>query len=131
MSIIRPKDGDYIVRGLFLLIVWTFLGWIPFAAVGGILAGAGGAFFGAVTGIFFGVFLFWRYLKLDPKRQKLCECGHDKDAHHGGWLGCLNGWGYDNNLPISDSAVGCQCMKYKPKRWWRLINSKDANSWSV
>lgn len=67
MSILRPKDGDYIVRGLFLLITWAFLGWVPFAVVGGILAGAGGAavgFFGAI--VIVGPFLYTRYLWLDP-----------------------------------------------------------------
>lgn len=132
MSLLRPKDGDYIVRGLFLLIAWTFLGWIPFAAVGGILAGAGGAFVGAVIGIFFGVFLYWRYLKLDPKvsqPQTLCKCGHDKDAHNSGYLGCLDGWGYDN-MSESEPKVGCGCMHYKTQHWWRT-KPQDANDWSV
>lgn len=67
MSILRPKDGDYIVRGLYLLIGWTLFGWVPFAVAGAFLAGAGGATITAIIGISISPILYKGYLKLDPK----------------------------------------------------------------
>ena len=66
MSLLRPKDGDYIVRGIFLLIGWACSGGSFLAFLGGVLAGLGGAIVGFIFSIFFGVFLYGRYLKLDP-----------------------------------------------------------------
>ena len=65
MSILKPKDGDYIVRSIFLLVGWCCIGWVPFAFVGGILAGAGGATLGFAVAYFSAPFVYWAYLKLD------------------------------------------------------------------
>lgn len=70
MSILRPKDGDYIVRGLYLLLAWTVLGWFPVTVIGGILGGAGGAAIGIFLALFGTPVIYWRYLKLDPERKK-------------------------------------------------------------
>jgi hypothetical protein len=66
MSVLRPKDGDYIGRGIILLLGWTILGWLPFAIIGALLAGAGGATVGFVLSIPLGVVLYDAYLKLNP-----------------------------------------------------------------
>ncbi|ACL42310.1 hypothetical protein Achl_4359 (plasmid) [Pseudarthrobacter chlorophenolicus A6] len=66
MSILRPKDGDYIGRGLLLFIGWVIVGWLPFAVIGALLAGAGGATIGFVASIPVGVVLYGAYLRLDP-----------------------------------------------------------------
>lgn len=121
MSILKPKDGDYIVRGIFLLLGWTCVGWIPFAVLGAILAGAGGAAVGLFIGIIAGVLCYWLYLKLDPavysqKKQKDCICGHTRADHRYG-LSC--------HSPV------CACDKYTLKPWWRTKASYDPNNWSV
>lgn len=67
MSVLRPKDGDYIGRGLLLLLGWIIFGWMPFALVGALLAGAGGAATGLAIGMPIGVFLYSAYLKTDPR----------------------------------------------------------------
>jgi hypothetical protein len=66
MSLLRPKDGDYIVRGIFLLVSWVLSFGSLFTFLGGVLAGGAGAvyaFFGVCAISLFG---FWRYLKLNP-----------------------------------------------------------------
>ncbi|QED11657.1 membrane protein [Arthrobacter phage Qui] len=121
MSILKPKDGDYIVRGIFLLLGWTCVGWVPFAVLGAILAGAGGAAVGLFIGVIVGIVLFWLYLKLDPyverpKKPKNCTCGHTRVDHKYG-LACHSRY--------------CECYKYKPKPWWVRKSSLDPNNWSV
>lgn len=37
MSILKPKDGDYITRGVFLLLGWFMLGWLPFSFLGAVI----------------------------------------------------------------------------------------------
>jgi hypothetical protein len=66
MSVLRPKDGDYIGRGLLLLLGWVIVGWAPFVLVGALLAGAGGAALGLAVSASIGVALYVAYLKLDP-----------------------------------------------------------------
>lgn len=139
MSILRPKDGDYIVRGLFLLIGWSVFGWIPVAVVGGLLGGAGGAAVGLLSSlIIIGPFGYFRYLKLDPKvypqRTKTCACGHPDYIHRFNWE-CRDGQISDTTFnPLLDRYVtvrhgGCQCPKFKQQRWWRT-NAQDPNDWS-
>lgn len=70
MSVLRPKDGDYIVRGIILLLGWTLFGWMPFALAGALLAGPGGAAIGLLVGIAVGVLLYGPYLDLDPRTRK-------------------------------------------------------------
>lgn len=70
MSILRPKDGDYIGRGIFLLLGWIIIGWVPFVIVGALLAGAGGAAVGLFGSIALGVALYGPYLNLDPRIRK-------------------------------------------------------------
>ena len=65
MSMLRPKDGDYIGRGILLLLGWTIFGWMPFALIGALLAGAGGATIGFAVSLPLGILLFGPYLKLD------------------------------------------------------------------
>jgi hypothetical protein len=67
MSVLKPKDGDYIGRGILLLLVWTIAGWMPFALVSALLAGAGGAATGFAIGMPLGIFLYSAYLKTDPR----------------------------------------------------------------
>ena len=62
MSLFQPKDADYIARGLLLLIAWFWVGWLPFAIVGAILAGAGGAAVGLVISIPIGIWGYSAYL---------------------------------------------------------------------
>lgn len=66
MSVLRPKDGDYISRGILLLLAWTIFGWMPAALLGAILAGAGGATIGFALSLPLGFLLLAPYLKLDP-----------------------------------------------------------------
>ena len=65
MSVLRPKDGDYITRGVFLLLGWFIVGWVPFAVVGALLAGAGGAAVGLGISVPIGVVLYGVYIKQD------------------------------------------------------------------
>lgn len=122
MSILNPKDGDYIVRGIFLLLGWTLAGWVPFAVLGGILAGTGGATIGLLAGVLFGPFILYpSYLKLDPKvypkKAKDCICGHTRADHKYG-LACHD--------------LYCDtCYHYKPRPWWRSKASYDPHNWSV
>lgn len=37
MSILKPKDGDYITRGILLLLGWFLFGWMPFSFLGAIM----------------------------------------------------------------------------------------------
>lgn len=67
MSILRPKDGDYIVRGIFLLVCWVCIGGVPLAVLGGIIAGVGGATVAFIGALFIAPIIFWFYLRLDPK----------------------------------------------------------------
>lgn len=67
MSVLRPKDGDYVGRGIILLLGWTIFGWMPFALVGALLAGAFGATIGFAVSFPVGIFLFGPYLKLEPR----------------------------------------------------------------
>lgn len=67
MNILRPKDGDYIVRGIFLLLGWICTGWTLLTFLGGVIAGSGGALVGCFIGIGVGFYGYYRYLKLDPK----------------------------------------------------------------
>jgi hypothetical protein len=66
MSVLRPKDGDYIGRGILLLLGWTIFGWMPFAVLGAVLAGAFGATVGFAVSFPLGVLLYVPYLNLDP-----------------------------------------------------------------
>lgn len=120
MSILKPKDGDYIVRGIFLLLGWACVGWIPLAVLGGIFAGPGGAAVGLIFGIFISPALYQRYLKLDPKvypqKQKVCSCGHERFVHMNG-LAC--------------HSLVCECYGYAPKRWWVRKSSLNPHNWSV
>jgi hypothetical protein len=68
MSVLRPRDGDYITRGIFLLLGWFIIGWAPFVLVGALLAGAGGAALGLFISIPLGVALYWVYLDKYPRR---------------------------------------------------------------
>ena len=68
MSVLRPKDGDHITRGIFLLLGWFIIGWVPFAIAGALLAGAGGAALGLVVSVPIGVALYWLYLERYPRR---------------------------------------------------------------
>lgn len=126
MSIIRPKDGDYIVRGLFLLIVWAVLGWVPFAIAGALLAGPGGATVTTIGCLLISPVLYQAYLRLDPKKIKKCECGHSARAHYKNTNGCQYLWNIVHNPMVN----GCQCQKYKAARWWRT-NAQDPHDWSV
>jgi hypothetical protein len=69
VSVLRPKDGDYISRGIILLWAWTVFGWMPFALIGALLAGAGGATIGFAVAFPMGFILFPAYLKLDPSEH--------------------------------------------------------------
>jgi hypothetical protein len=70
MGILKPKDGDYITRGVFLLLGWFTVGWLPFCFLGAVLfawlIGPHAALPGAT--VFFGVYiplgvgLYWIYL---------------------------------------------------------------------
>lgn len=60
---LRPKNEDYITRGLFLLLGWIVIGWVPFAFAGALLAGAGGAALGLFVSIPVGIALYWAYLE--------------------------------------------------------------------
>lgn len=71
MSMFRPKDGDYIVRGITLLLAWFAVGWMPFAFIGALLAGAGGAAIGLFVSVPIGVALYDAYLKTDPRAYPL------------------------------------------------------------
>jgi len=62
VSALRPKDGDYITRGVFLLLGWFSVGWLPFAFVGALLAGAGGAAVGLFLSIPLGIWGYSAYL---------------------------------------------------------------------
>lgn len=66
MSILRPKDGDYIVRGIFLLVGWICVGGFFLSALGGLLAGGGGSVLGVCIAVGLTPVIYWRYLKLDP-----------------------------------------------------------------
>lgn len=66
MSMLRPKDGDYIGRGILLLLGWTLFAWMPAALIGAILAGAGGATIGFAVSFPLGILFFGPYLKMDP-----------------------------------------------------------------
>jgi len=138
MSILRPKDGDYIVRGIFLLFCWCRIGWVPLAFLGGVIAGAGGAAFATFIALaVIGPILYWRYLKLDPRtnpqRVKLCECGHEA-LDHRGTLECTHGVIFtpvsDSKYGVNISGGGCQCLRYRRERWWRT-NPQNPNDWSV
>lgn len=135
MSILRPKDGDYIVRGLFLFVGWTFLGWVPFAVAGGMLAGASGAVVSALIAVaLIGPFLYWLYLRIDP-RSKPCVCGHFENFHRNS-LECLSGRVsstiYDPVMGRHNTARygGCSCLRYSKKTFFNRKPS-DPNDWSV
>jgi hypothetical protein len=70
VSVLRPKDGDYIGRGIILLWVWTVFGWMPAALLGAVLAGAFGATVGFAVAFPLGILLYGPYLKLDPAEQR-------------------------------------------------------------
>jgi dolichyl-phosphate-mannose--protein O-mannosyl transferase len=70
MSVLKPKDGDYVTRGIFLLLAWFCFGWLPFAFLGAVTfsllfgptsAVAGATIFFALS-IPLGLFLHWLYL---------------------------------------------------------------------
>lgn len=75
MSVLKPKDGDYITRGIFLLLGWFCFGWLPFAFLGAITfsflfgptTAVGGAtiFFGLAIPL--GIFMYWQYLQWSYK----------------------------------------------------------------
>lgn len=69
MSLLRPKNGDYAVRGLFLLIAWIcIIAPGPFAIAGALLAGARGAAAGLLAGIFAGIGAYSWYLRYEMRR---------------------------------------------------------------
>lgn len=75
MSMLRPKDGDYITRGILLLLGWYTIGWVISVVVGAALfvwlIGPHAALPGAT--VFFGlhipagVGLYWIYLNWSDK----------------------------------------------------------------
>jgi hypothetical protein len=77
MSILKPKNGDYITRGILLLLGWFTLGWAPFCFLGAVifslLFGPQAALPGAT--VFFGVYiplgvgLYWIFLEWSAKHS--------------------------------------------------------------
>jgi hypothetical protein len=71
VSILKPKDGDYVSRGLLLLIAWVcFVAPGPFTVVGALLAGGAGAIIGLFTGVVAGVAAFGWYLNYGTKQHR-------------------------------------------------------------
>lgn len=73
MSTLKPKDLDYVLRAITLLVIWTAVGWLPMAVLGfalGYLLGGGtnvhttgGALWGIFLYIPLGILGYWIYLK--------------------------------------------------------------------
>lgn len=78
MSVLRPKDGDYIGRGILLLLLWFCFGWAPCALLGAVtfsfLFGSSTAAAGASIVFFLyipvGLVLYSRYLNQGLRRSK-------------------------------------------------------------
>lgn len=124
MSILRPKDGDYIVRGIFLLFCWLCIGGLSLTILGGIVAGAGGAAVALLGAILISPVLYRFYLKLDPRvypqRVKFCVCGHENNAHLDQAMVCVySPTGIYAVLGVINKEEFCWCPRYKQESIFR------------
>lgn len=70
MSLIKPEDDDYIVRGLILLLAWLIIGMPGMAfAVAAVFHNGGMAVLGVLAAIPLGIFGYGAYLKFGEREH--------------------------------------------------------------